>query len=52
MADDQTKVSFMAPASLMAAVENIAAEQDRTVSAELRRIIRAYVERQGTVRAA
>ena len=39
----QVQVSFRIPADLAAALEKVAAREDRTVSAELRRMIRRHV---------
>lgn len=52
MADEQVKVSFMAPKALMDKFESIAAEEDRTVSAELRRVVRIHVEKEDRAAAA
>jgi hypothetical protein len=41
--DGQVQVSFRISAALAAALERVAANEDRTVSAELRRLIRRHV---------
>ena len=44
--DRQVQVSFRMPESQAAALEKVAASEDRTLSAELRRIIRRHLETQ------
>jgi hypothetical protein len=39
----QVQVSFRLPADLATKLEQVAEEQDRTVSAEIRRVIRSHV---------
>jgi hypothetical protein len=48
--DQQVQVSFRISAALAAALERVAASEDRTVSAELRRIIRRHLENQDQLR--
>ena len=43
----QVQLSFRIPADLAAALERVAATEDRTVSAELRRLIRRHVAQVG-----
>lgn len=44
---DQVQLSFRIPIDLAKALERIAVREDRTVSAELRRLIRRHVEAEG-----
>lgn len=46
--DDSTYIGARIPADLAAAFERVAESEDRTVSAELRRVIRQHVAQQQT----
>jgi predicted transcriptional regulator len=48
MNNDQTMTSFQAPRELVDQVRQLAAERDRSVSAEIRRAIAEHVEREQT----
>jgi hypothetical protein len=44
MSDQTVQFSVRLPAAHLSALERLAEEEDRTVSAEIRRLVRHYVE--------
>ena len=42
--EEQTRIVFRVPASLVAAFERLAAEEERSISAEIRLLMRRRVE--------
>lgn len=45
--EEQTRVALRVPASLVDALERVAAEEERTLSAEIRLLMRRRVEASG-----